>query len=440
MFSSGTIHLSFINKIYMRKYGVVLALLFVLNSNAQKEQWIKEPSIGFSFFLKDFTSLSSRSLSKLPAGIGAVYANGLSPHFDFFGGLYGSFLDYPFPNQPTLGTNNLLLEGDAQIHYKFITDKHIVVPYLSSGVGMSFYDGSDFGMYYPLGGGLQFKLNSNSFILTDVSYHFRVSDNTNNNFQYGITVISALKHKKPIIKVTPPPPPVEKDTDGDGIVDSKDKCPTVPGIARYQGCPIPDTDGDGVNDEEDKCPTVPGLARYQGCPIPDTDGDGVNDEEDKCPTVPGLARYQGCPIPDTDGDGINDEEDKCPTEKGTVANHGCPELADFHFEAKNVQFFTGSTQLTKEAKAELDKGAAILIEHNSLNIDIEGYTDNTGPKEKNLKLSQQRAEVVKSYLVKKGVAENRLTATGFGEDKPLASNKTEKGKAENRRVEFKVKK
>ena len=353
--------------------------------------------------------------------------------------MYGSSLKYPFSNAVSLNTTNFLLEGDAQVHYKFITDKHKVVPYLSTGVGLSLYAGENFGMYYPLGGGLQFKVSPKTFILLDVSHHFLVSDYTNNNFQYGLTVISSIKKKKPVV-VVPPPPPVEKDTDGDGIVDSKDKCPTVKGIPKYQGCPIPDTDGDGINDEEDKCPTVAGTARYQGCPIPDTDGDGINDEEDKCPTVPGLARYQGCPIPDTDGDGINDEEDKCPTEKGTVANHGCPELKDFHFEAKNVQFYTGSTKLTTEAKAELDKGAAILNEHKTLNIDIEGYTDNVGAKALNLKLSQQRAEVVKAYFVAKGVAENRLTATGFGEDKPIADNKTEKGKAENRRVEFKVKK
>ena len=432
--------MSFINWIYMKKYGVVLALFISFFANAQKDQWVKEPSIGFTFFLKDFTSLPSRTVGKMPAGMGAVYANGLSPHFDFFGSLSISVLDYPFSAYPALGSDHLLLEGEGQIHYKFITDKHTVVPYLSGGIGASYYAGSDFGMYYPLGGGLQFKVSPNTFILTDVSHHFKSSDYTNNNFQYGITVISSIKGKKPEKVVPPPPPPVEKDTDGDGIVDSKDKCPTVKGIAKYQGCPIPDTDGDGVNDEEDKCPTVPGLARYQGCPIPDTDGDGVNDEEDKCPSVPGLARYQGCPIPDTDGDGVNDEEDKCPTEKGTAANHGCPELVDFHFEAKNVQFISGSTQLTNVAKAELDKGAAILTEHNTLNIDIEGYTDNTGSKEHNMKLSQQRADVVKAYLVKKGVAENRLTATGFGEDKPLASNKTDKGKAENRRVEFKIKK
>ena len=394
----------------MKKYLVVLGLLFTISSNAQKEQWVKDPSVGFTFFLKDFTSLTSRSIEKMPAGMGAIYANGLTPHFDFFGGLYGSVLKYPFSNAVSLGTDNFLLEGDAQIHYKFLNDKHTVVPYLGTGVGLSLYAGDNFGMYYPLGGGVQFKLSPATFLLLDVSHHFLVSDYTNNNFQYGLTVISSIKKKKPVI-VVPPPPPVEKDTDGDGIVDSKDKCPTVKGVAKYQGCPIPDTDGDGINDEEDKCPIVPGLARYQGCPIPDTDGDGVNDEEDKCPT-----------------------------EKGTAANHGCPELKDFHFEAKNVQFFTGSIKLTPEAKAELDKGAVILNEHKTLNIDIEGYTDNVGSKALNQKLSQQRAEVVKAYLVAKGIAAERLTATGFGEEKPLADNKTEKGKAENRRVEFKVKK
>ena len=439
--NKGTIHLSFINELFMKKCFVVLALILVIAGNAQKDQWTKEPSIGFSFFLKDFTSLTSRSLENMPNGMGAIYANGLSPHFDFFGGIYGSNLDYPFTNQKPLGTKNFLLEGDAQLHYKILTDKHIVVPYLSTGVGLSFYAEDNFGFYYPLGGGLQFKVSSNVFVLADVSHHFSVSNNTSNNFQYGLTVIAGIKHKKPEVKVVlPPPPPVEKDTDGDGIVDSKDKCPTVKGIAKYEGCPIPDTDGDGINDEEDKCITVAGTARYQGCPIPDTDNDGINDEDDKCPNVPGLARYQGCPIPDTDGDGINDEEDKCPSEKGTVANHGCPEMIDFHFEAKNVQFFTGSTKLTPQAKAELDKGAAILIQHKTLDINIEGYTDNTGSKDKNLKLSQERADVVKAYLVSKGVAAERLTATGFGQESPIAENKTEKGRAENRRVEFKVKK
>jgi Thrombospondin type 3 repeat len=125
-------------------------------------------------------------------------------------------------------------------------------------------------------------------------------------------------------KITAPQPIVlvAKDTDGDGINDTDDKCPDVKGVAALQGCP--DRDGDGIADKDDKCPDTIGLARLQGCPIPDTDKDRINDEEDKCPTVFGYARYQGCPVPDSDGDGINDEEDKCRDLPGPESNKGCP--------------------------------------------------------------------------------------------------------------------
>jgi outer membrane protein OmpA-like peptidoglycan-associated protein len=226
------------------------------------------------------------------------------------------------------------------------------------------------------------------------------------------------------------------DTDSDGINDEEDKCPTVAGLAKYQGCPIPDRDKDGINDEEDKCPDVPGLPKYAGCPIPDTDKDGVNDEEDKCPQVPGLAKYQGCPIPDTDGDGINDEEDKCPTIAGVPENGGCPQI---NFKANNIQFVSGSSTLTSGAKNELNKLVKILNEdYKDIKMLIVGHTDNTGKPEKNFELSVGRAESVKKYLVSKGVNESRLTATGFGQDQPIADNTSVAGKAKNRRVEFKI--
>jgi outer membrane protein OmpA-like peptidoglycan-associated protein len=181
---------------------------------------------------------------------------------------------------------------------------------------------------------------------------------------------------------------------------------------------------------------VPGLAKYQGCPIPDTDKDGINDEEDKCPQVPGLARYQGCPIPDGDGDGVNDEEDKCPTIPGVPENAGCPVI---NFKAENVQFITGSATLTTGAKTELNKLVKILNqEYPDVKIGIEGHTDNTGKAEANRVLSEKRANSVKTYLVSKKVAADRLTATGFGADQPVADNATPAGRAKNRRVTFKV--
>ncbi len=246
--------------------------------------------------------------------------------------------------------------------------------------------------------------------------------------------------KKPEPKVVPPPPPPPPaDSDNDGINDNEDKCPNEPGIAKYNGCPIPDTDKDGINDEEDKCPEVPGIARFNGCPIPDTDKDGVNDEEDKCPDTPGLSRYQGCPIPDRDNDGVNDEEDRCPDLAGPAENGGCPMLEASKFNAANVQFVTGSSTLTSVARKELDKAARILNEqYPQLKVEIAGHTDNTGKAEMNQTLSEKRAASVKAYLIKKGVAEDRLSTVGLGQDQPVADNATAAGRARNRRVEFKV--
>ncbi|UAY52909.1 DUF5723 family protein [Ferruginibacter albus] len=233
------------------------------------------------------------------------------------------------------------------------------------------------------------------------------------------------------------------DSDSDGINDEQDKCPTVVGLEKYNGCPIPDTDGDGINDEADKCPNVAGIAKYNGCPIPDTDNDGVNDEEDKCPTVAGVAKYNGCPIPDTDKDGVNDEEDKCPTLAGTAANHGCPEIKEavkkrIDVAASRIYFATGSAKLLATSNAGLNIVAAALKADPNLKIDINGHTDNVGKPEKNQLLSEARAKAVYDYLVKKGVDANRLTSKGFGDTQPIADNKTAAGRTKNRRVELQL--
>lgn len=116
-----------------------------------------------------------------------------------------------------------------------------------------------------------------------------------------------------------------KDRDGDGIVDSLDKCPDMKGVLEYDGCPMPDTDNDGLADDIDQCPIIAGSLKYKGCPPPDNDGDKINDEDDKCPGEPGVARYAGCPVKDTDGDGVNDDDDKCINTPGSLNNSGCPE-------------------------------------------------------------------------------------------------------------------
>ncbi len=256
------------------------------------------------------------------------------------------------------------------------------------------------------------------------------------------------------------------DADGDGIYDKEDECPTIPGVARYKGCPVPDRDGDGVNDEEDKCPDEPGLARYQGCPIPDTDGDGLNDEidecpnepgsgqfkgcpdtdgdgipdkDDKCPNQAGVAKYQGCPIPDRDGDGINDEEDLCPDQPGPASTRGCPEeqvVVQITADFKNILFDFGKATIRPESMDIIQRAAKTMNEQipNST-FYIDGYTDNKGSVAVNKRISQQRAQAVANALINAGVDKSRLTARGFGKDNPKCDNDTEEGRQCNRRVE-----
>jgi outer membrane protein OmpA-like peptidoglycan-associated protein len=232
---------------------------------------------------------------------------------------------------------------------------------------------------------------------------------------------------------------VTHDKDNDGIVDEKDECPEVAGEVALAGCP--DKDKDGVADKNDKCPDVAGTAKYNGCPIPDTDGDGINDEEDKCPAVAGIAKYNGCPIPDTDGDGVNDEEDKCPATPGKPENGGCPEIKQevvkkVAIAAKAIYYMSGKDIIQKVSYPKLDVVVKVLKADPALQISIEGHTDNTGKPETNLKLSAKRAQAVKNYFIKKGIAESRITAQGFGDSKPIAPNKTPQGRAKNRRVEL----
>lgn len=229
------------------------------------------------------------------------------------------------------------------------------------------------------------------------------------------------------------------DTDGDGIIDGSDSCPEVAGLAEFQGCP--DTDADGIADKDDACPEVAGPKALNGCP--DADGDGVADKNDKCPQVVGPSANGGCPWPDTDGDGVLDKDDKCIDVKGTVANNGCPEITEeqvsqLNAYAKTILFNSGKATFKQETFAVLQSITAILKQYPSSKFSIEGHTDSDGKDAANQKLSEDRAGAVKNYLIENGIDASRLSSAGFGESKPIDSNKTAKGKANNRRVEVKL--
>ena len=227
------------------------------------------------------------------------------------------------------------------------------------------------------------------------------------------------------------------DTDNDGIIDKMDDCPDEAGILGKNGCPTQDADDDGVDDEDDHCPSIAGLAALNGCP--DTDGDGIIDAEDGCPNFSGSKELGGCP--DTDGDGIVDKDDKCPELSGLAAGMGCPEITEkeediLTFAARNVHFATSLARIDQSSYPVLEEVYEIMKKYQQYDLILEGYTDNRGNDFLNQQLSERRAKACKEFLVAKGIAENRISFAGYGENKPIADNNRAEGRAMNRRVEF----
>ena len=244
------------------------------------------------------------------------------------------------------------------------------------------------------------------------------------------------------------------DKDGDGIKDNVDKCPSEPedkdGFQDEDGCPDPDNDGDGIPDVTDKCPMEPedkdGFQDEDGCPDLDNDGDGLSDKVDQCPNdaedKDNFEDDDGCPDLDNDKDGFADKDDKCPDVPG-VAPDGCAKKYNLvvvtaeMIELKQTVFFDFNRASIKNVSfALLNEVGQAMVDNPTIKVEIGGHTDSVGKDASNLKLSQSRAESVRTYLIKRGIASNRMVPKGFGENVPIADNRTEAGRSQNRRVEF----
>ena len=265
----------------------------------------------------------------------------------------------------------------------------------------------------------------------------------------------------------------DPDIDGDGIPNEVDNCPRVynPGQEDLNGDGVGDActndrDGDGVPDEQDNCPDVfnPDQSDIDGDGVgdacdPDMDGDGILNEQDNCPTVPnpGQEDLDGDGVgdacdPDIDGDGIPNELDQCPLEPETFNNFqdedGCPDevpslvvVTQERIEiSEQIQFALNSSRITGERSFEILRDIVRVLEaHPSMTIRIEGHTDSQGSERYNLRLSQSRADSVRTWLIEQGgIAAGRLTAVGFGEGRPIDTNDTAEGRQNNRRSEFHI--
>ncbi|NBC40581.1 OmpA family protein [Corallococcus exiguus] len=250
-------------------------------------------------------------------------------------------------------------------------------------------------------------------------------------------------------------------------------CPEGPedfdGFQDQDGCADPDNDGDGILDTADQCPnepeTVNGFEDEDGCPdtkpVPpppapvDSDGDGIMDPDDKCPNAPedkdGFQDEDGCPDPDNDKDGIPDVADKCPNEPETINGvddeDGCPDKGKVKVLVEGerililekVYFATNKDVILPRSFPILKQVAAVLRANPQVELlRVEGHTDSQGNDAANLDLSKRRAASVKTFLMNEGIAGERLESEGFGETKPVDTNKTAAGRENNRRVEFNI--
>ncbi|BDY11728.1 OmpA family protein [Hydrogenimonas cancrithermarum] len=313
--------------------------------------------------------------------------------------------------------------GDTNVHqmtanylYHFEDEGEKLRPYLLAGLGAEDFTDNRGGLkdggIANFGGGLKYLLTETMGLRLEVRDIVRFHDG-GHTLAYTAGLDFALGK---IEKAAPSPAPAAPmaaaavapltslDSDGDGVLDSRDKCPNTPSgtIVDGNGCAL-DSDGDGVADNFDRCPgSKTNQVDETGCPL-DSDNDGVPDYLDQCPNTPA---------------GFNVDE------------RGCTVGITLH-----IDFPTNSSKIPAEFMPNIEKLVDYMKKHSDSKVILEGHTDSVGSAAYNLQLSKRRAEAVKEALVAHGIDASRITVKAFGESKPVASNDTPQGRAQNRRVE-----
>jgi OOP family OmpA-OmpF porin len=380
----------------------------------------------------------------------------------------------------------------ADLNYQFFDSKAQARPYGYVGVNWAQRRGGNF-ISVPVGLGVRYMFKNNKGMATlQAGYGIGTTEQLRNSVMYSAGIYIKMKGKKGAVADKAK----DLDSDLDGVVDDKDKCPTVPGEISNYGCPINDRDRDGIVDSVDNCPDIPGIVKNNGCPLNDSDGDGVLDNFDKCPTVAGPVSNEGCPLQDKDKDGIQDNIDNCPDKPGPISNGGCPledrdkdgimdnldlcpdipglstnygcPISELVAAIRNPDgaLFNAARPLLKNSRIDglktsnedtvayiiyfefdrfdlvqnsydiLNDAIQYLRAHPEYDVSLVGHTDLEGNVPYNLRLSENRVVTSKNYLLSYNIDPRRISTSYFGKSKPYLVTRDESLAWMNRRVEI----
>jgi len=351
---------------------------------------------------------------------------------DFFIGGYGAYLDLVYDFFP----------------------QSVLVPFVSVGMGAMAldYDEDDYEeppvqnknmSVFRYGAGIRYGMTDRFDLRLDVRHvlGFDIADDADQDYDLHNNMEATLGLTYAFGGSRPAAPMTSDDQDQDGVPDAIDQCPnTASNIdVNARGCP-PDDDQDGVYDYQDQCPgSMPGAqVDIFGC-SKDTDNDGVIDSKDKCPGTPPNAGVDvnGCTL-DSDKDGVRDLMDKCPnTPTGLAVDEtGCQTVAEKKIRLNlKIEFESGKSDISTASLDQVKEVAEVMKQYPNSTAVIEAHTDSSGGSDYNLELSQKRADMVVHYLTSFfGINRARLRASGYGESRPIADNRTKAGRKRNRRA------
>lgn len=445
------------------KNAIILILFTVFCVNDASAQTEKRPNsftckvLGVDTYSPYFEELYR--FDKQTFAFSAEYSRYIKKSFSLSFPLRIGTMDYPHSLSDFYKDWNFYSQ-DAAIRYGFSIDEtKRWQPYITAGLGFMYIPKAEeqWETQFPVGLGLNIKILKG--INLQLSTEFRFSEGAN-AFHNGIGLqfVFDTKSKENTPKentsnrsLTPNISNIvrsnlndiydfntilddnhlssaeSQDFDKDGVPDDLDLCPKVFGESSFSGCPMLDSDDDGLPDMEDRCPDEAGTYETAGCP--DSDGDFVIDSKDLCPDEVGTRACKGCP--DSDGDQVADNIDNCPTEPGLLANKGCPlmsntDVISLKNEIQPIIFEKNSYELSETDYKKLEYIIGFMKNYPHSILSISGYAFDGTDEKYNEVLSVLRARICFDYLIRKGVSEERITYSGFGDKKeaPLSELNT----------------